>query len=110
MGRIANCPGESVPLPATVDNTDENYLETKNIGLQGTHCISGTCTGVVVATGDNTVFGRIAQLTNEPKKGLSTLEREVFNFVMIICSAMLLMIIIVIIIWYVLWICYEHWC
>ncbi|KAH6894216.1 hypothetical protein B0T10DRAFT_527113 [Thelonectria olida] len=91
--------GESVPLPATVNNTDENYLETKNIGLQGTHCISGTCTGVVVSTGDTTVFGRIAQLTNEPKKGLSTLEREVFNFVMVICSIMVLMIIIVVIIW-----------
>ncbi|KAH8729495.1 hypothetical protein BGZ61DRAFT_491819 [Ilyonectria robusta] len=91
--------GESAPLQATVDSTDDNYLETKCIGLQGTHCASGTCTGVVVATGDTTVFGRIAQLTNKPKTGLTTLEREVFHFVMVICSIMLLMIIIVIIIW-----------
>ncbi|KAF4839603.1 Sodium/potassium-transporting ATPase subunit alpha-A [Colletotrichum siamense] len=91
--------GESVPLPAAVDSTDNNYLETRCIGLQGTHCVSGTCTGVVVATGDNTIFGRIAKLTNEPKKGLTTLEREVLHFVLIICSIMFLMIVLVLIVW-----------
>ena len=84
----SNSIGESFPLAATVDYTDKNYLETKNIGLQGTHCASGTCTGVVVATGGRTVFGRIAKLTNEPKKGQTPIEREVLNFVYIICSIM----------------------
>jgi sodium/potassium-transporting ATPase subunit alpha len=91
--------GESVPLAATVDCTDKNYLETKNIGLQGTHCSSGTCKGVVVATGGRTVFGRIARLANEPKKGLTPLEREVLNLVWIICSIMFTMIVIVVVIW-----------
>ncbi|RBQ79736.1 hypothetical protein VDGD_02927 [Verticillium dahliae] len=91
--------GESVPLAATVDSTSENYLETRCIGLQGTHCVSGTCIGVVVATGDKTIFGRIAKLTNEPKKGLTTLEREVLHFVLIICAVMLSVIVLVIIIW-----------
>lgn len=91
--------GESVALAALVNCTDSNYLETKNIGLQGTHCSSGTCTGIVVATGNRTVFGRIAKLTNEPKKGLSPLEREVPNFVYVICSIMLIMIVIVIAVW-----------
>ena len=91
--------GESVALAALVNCTDNNYLETKNIGLQGTHCSSGTCTGIVVATGNRTVFGRIAKLTNEPKKGLSPLEREVPNFVYVICSIMLIMIVIVIAVW-----------
>lgn len=40
--------GESVPLAASVDSTDDNYLETRCIGMQGTHCISGSCTGLVV--------------------------------------------------------------
>lgn len=93
------CPGESVPLAATVDSTDKNYLETKNIGLQGTHCVSGTCVGVVVATGNRTVFGRIAKLTNEPQTGMSTLEREVLNFVLIICSIMVVMIVLVLVLW-----------
>ncbi|KAF3760352.1 calcium ATPase [Cryphonectria parasitica EP155] len=99
--------GESVPLSAAVDSTDKNYLETKNIGLQGTHCVSGTCTGVVVATGNRTVFGRIAKLTSEPKTGMTTLEREVLNFVLIICSIMAIMIIIVLILW-AAWLRKEH--
>lgn len=88
-----------MPLSATVDSTDNNYLETKCIGLQGTHCVSGTCTSIVVATGNRTVFGRIAKLANEPKKGLTTLEREVRNFVVIICSFIFSMIVVVVILW-----------
>jgi sodium/potassium-transporting ATPase subunit alpha len=88
-----------LPLPGTVENTDENYLETRCIGLQGTHCISGSGIGVVVATGDKTVFGRIAKLTNEPSTGFTPLEKEVFKFVIIIFSIMLFMIILIIIVW-----------
>ncbi|KAK9423576.1 putative Cation-transporting P-type ATPase N-terminal domain-containing protein [Seiridium unicorne] len=91
--------GESVALAAAVDSTDDNYLETKNIGLQGTHCTSGSCTGIVVCTGDRTVFGRIANLTNEPKAKMTTLEREVLYFVTIICSIMFTMIVIVLVVW-----------
>ncbi|OIW27831.1 Na+/H+/K+ antiporter P-type ATPase [Coniochaeta ligniaria NRRL 30616] len=91
--------GESVPLAATVDSTDDNYLETKCIGLQGTHCTSGKCTGLVVSTGDKTVFGRIAQLTNEPKSKMTTLEREIMYFVFVICAFMFSMISLVLILW-----------
>ncbi len=91
--------GESLPLSGTVNSTDDNYLETRCIGMQGTHCISGSAIGVVVATGDKTVFGRIAKLTNEPKTGMTTLEREILNFVIIIVSIMLTMIIVVIVVW-----------
>lgn len=91
--------GESRPVPATVDHTEVNYLETHNIGLQGTHCITGSGTGVVVATGDKTVFGRIATLTNEPKTKMTTLEREVLYFVFFICAIMLTMIVVVLVVW-----------
>ncbi|KAI0842402.1 calcium ATPase [Hypoxylon sp. FL0890] len=91
--------GESLPIAATVNSTDDNYLETRCIGLQGTHCVSGSCTGLVVATGDRTVFGRIAALTNEPKSKMTTLEKEVLYFVIIICSIMLAMITVVLIVW-----------
>lgn len=93
--------GESLPLPGTVENTNDNFLETRCIGLQGTHCISGSGVGVVIGTGDKTVFGRIAKLTNEPKTGWTTLEKEVFNFVLVIFSIMLFMIVLVIIVWQV---------
>ncbi|GAW25833.1 putative K antiporter P-type ATPase [Rosellinia necatrix] len=91
--------GESAPLAASVDSTDDNYLETRCIGMQGTHCVSGSCTGLVVATGDRTVFGRIAALTQEPKTKLTTLEKEILYFVLIICSIMLTMITVVILAW-----------
>ena len=39
-------------------------------------------------------------MTNEPKTGLTTLEKEVLNFVIIICSIMFSMMVVVIIIWY----------
>jgi sodium/potassium-transporting ATPase subunit alpha len=91
--------GESVPLAATVDSTDDNYLETKCIGLQGTHCTSGKCTGLVVSTGDKTVFGRIAKLTNEPKTTMTTLEREILYFVFVICGIMFVMVSLVLILW-----------
>ncbi|KAJ4129766.1 hypothetical protein NW768_006735 [Fusarium equiseti] len=91
--------GESKPVAGTVDHTDTNYLETHNIGLQGTHCILGSCVGIVVATGDRTVFGRIASLTNEPKVKMTTLEKEVFYFVIIIASIMIVMITLVCVIW-----------
>ncbi|RDL34359.1 putative calcium-transporting ATPase [Venustampulla echinocandica] len=91
--------GESLPLQGSVDSTDENYLETKCIGLQGTHCISGSAVGVVVSTGDSTVFGKIAKMTNTPKTDLTPLEREIMSFVIIICSSMLVMIVLVVIIW-----------
>lgn len=82
-----------------MDSTEENYLETHNIGLQGTHCVSGNAVAVVVSTGDSTVFGRIAKLASEPKTGLTTLEQEVLRFVALIVAIMLTMIIIVIIVW-----------
>ncbi|KAF4595445.1 ATPase, P-type, transmembrane domain protein [Ophiocordyceps camponoti-floridani] len=91
--------GESRPVAATVDHTDDNYLETLNIGLQGTHCIVGSGIGIVVATGDGTVFGRIASLTNEPKGKMTTLEREVLYFVLFICAIMFTMIALVLILW-----------
>lgn len=96
---LTECTGESLPLAGTVDTTDDNYLETKCIGLQGTHCISGSGTGVVVSTGDATVFGKIAKMTNAPKSGLTPLEKEILNFVIVICSIMFTMIILVIIVW-----------
>ncbi|KAI9829584.1 MAG: hypothetical protein M1819_006089 [Sarea resinae] len=91
--------GEALPIRGTVDSTDNNYLETACIGLAGTHCVSGSCVGVVVATGDRSVFGRIAKLTSAPKTGLTTLEREIYYFVALIVSLMLVMVIIVIAVW-----------
>ncbi|KAI1821491.1 hypothetical protein F4861DRAFT_541901 [Xylaria intraflava] len=99
--------GESVPLAATVDSTDDNYLETRCIGLQGTHCVAGSCVGLIVETGDRTVFGRLAVLTQAPNTALTTLEREILYFVLIIVGIMFAMDAIILLVWG-LWLRPKH--
>lgn len=84
--------GEPAPLLGSVNSTDDNYLETACIGLAGTHCVSGSAWGLVVETGDRTVFGRIAKLTSAPKAGLTPLQKEILIFVGIIVALMLTMV------------------
>ncbi|KAH7381738.1 hypothetical protein BKA66DRAFT_419220 [Pyrenochaeta sp. MPI-SDFR-AT-0127] len=99
--------GESEPVLATIDSTEDNYLETNNIGLQGTHCISGSCLGVCVATGDNTIFGRIAKLTSDPKTGMTPLQKEILRFVMIISLFITCVVILIVILW-AAWLRKDH--
>jgi sodium/potassium-transporting ATPase subunit alpha len=99
--------GESAPIPGTVDSTDLNYLETHCIGMQGTHCISGSAKGICVSTGDKTVFGKIAKLTNTPKTGTTLLQKEILRFIIIICSLMIFFNIVVIICW-AAWLRKDH--
>ncbi|QRW07373.1 sodium/potassium-transporting ATPase subunit alpha [Ceratobasidium sp. AG-Ba] len=99
--------GESEPIPATVHHTDANFLETRNIALQGTYCVSGSGMGVVVQVGDGTVFGRIARLSTSPATtgrnsltaGLTTLQREILRFVLIIAGCATLFAVIIVILW-----------
>ncbi|KAK6611113.1 Na+/H+/K+ antiporter P-type ATPase [Botrytis cinerea] len=99
--------GESQPIAGSIENTDLNYLETQNIGMQGTHCISGSAIGVTVSTGDKTVFGKIAKLTNTPKTGMTTLQKEILRFIIIICSIMIFFNIVVIVCWSA-WLRHSH--
>ncbi|KAJ5088869.1 hypothetical protein N7456_012485 [Penicillium angulare] len=91
--------GESSPVKGSIDSTSDNYLETCCIGLQGTHCVSGKATGIVVATGDSTVFGRIAKLAGEPSTGLTTIEKEILRFVGLIFIIMITWIVILAAVW-----------
>ncbi|KAK0933860.1 hypothetical protein LTR29_014548 [Friedmanniomyces endolithicus] len=91
--------GETMPLLGSVESTDVNYLETACIGMAGTHCVSGSAWGLVLETGDRTVFGRIAKLTSAPKGGLTPLQKGILYFVGLIVALMLFMIIMVIIVW-----------
>ncbi|KAF3937610.1 hypothetical protein ABW19_dt0204145 [Dactylella cylindrospora] len=91
--------GESVPVPGTLECTDKNMLETHNVGLQGTHCISGSGLAVCIATGPRTIFGRIAQLAAAPNTERTTLQKEILRFVIIIVTLMVLSNLIVIGLW-----------
>lgn len=99
--------GEGIAVPGTTHPTSENFLETRNIGLQGTYCTSGCCKGVVIATGDSTVFGRIAKLSATGGPTLTTLERDVFRFVIIIGLIALIAGLTIVIVW-VAWLRRSH--
>ncbi|PPQ70421.1 hypothetical protein CVT24_013171 [Panaeolus cyanescens] len=91
--------GESEPISGQVKMTDENFLETRNIALQGTHCVNGSGVGVVIQTGDRTVFGTIASLSSMEQSRLTTLQRELLRFVVIIASLATLVAVIMVILW-----------
>ena len=50
-------------------------MESRNVGMQGTHIVSGNGVGLVIQTGDSTVFGRIAKLSSTGSSGLTTLQK-----------------------------------
>ncbi|KAI1791319.1 sodium-potassium ATPase [Ganoderma leucocontextum] len=91
--------GESEPVAGRVDATTKNFLETKNIALQGTHCVSGSGVGLVIQTGDNAVFGRIAKLSSMESSGMTTLQREVLFLVMLIASLATAIAVLLVILW-----------
>lgn len=78
--------GESEPLSRTVECTNEKSpLETKNLAFFGTTCADGTGKGVVINTGDRTVIGAIAKLTNTTQSEQTTLGKEINRFIKMIC-------------------------
>ncbi|KAL4929772.1 cation-translocating P-type ATPase [Aspergillus undulatus] len=91
--------GESEPIHGTVESTNQNFLETNNVGLQGTYCVSGAALGTVVATGDLTVFGRIASLSNKRRSDFTPMQKEIFRFVLIIISLVVTFVLVIVIVW-----------
>lgn len=70
--------GESNPIRKNFEALKEevSYLEAENMIFTGTTVDSGTCHCVVVATGMNSEFGKIADLTQNTEKTLSPLQKE----------------------------------
>lgn len=99
--------GESEAIQGTIEQTDSNFLETKNIGLQGTLCVGGSGLGAVIQAGDSTVFGRIARLSSTGAPAFTTLQKEIFRFVLIIISIAITISVIIIILWAV-WLRKDH--
>ncbi|XP_061550274.1 sodium/potassium-transporting ATPase subunit alpha-2 isoform X1 [Phycodurus eques] len=76
--------GESEPQTRSPDFTHHNPLETRNICFFSTNCVEGTVRGVVIATGDRTVMGRIATLASELEVGRTPINIEIEHFIHII--------------------------
>ncbi|XP_066575535.1 sodium/potassium-transporting ATPase subunit alpha-3b isoform X2 [Amia ocellicauda] len=76
--------GESEPQTRSPDCTHDNPLETRNIAFFSTNCVEGTARGIVVATGDRTVMGRIATLTSGLETGKTPIAKEIEHFIHLI--------------------------
>ncbi|KAJ3019530.1 hypothetical protein HKX48_002007 [Thoreauomyces humboldtii] len=76
--------GESEPQDRTPENSQKNPLEATNLAFNSTLLVAGECYGVVIRTGDATVLGQIAGLTQGEKKRISPLTKEIDDFVWII--------------------------
>ncbi|KAG0699620.1 hypothetical protein DFH29DRAFT_936038 [Suillus ampliporus] len=78
--------GESDMVPGSLDATSDNALETRNLALTSTFVTQGTCNGVVFATGDRTVMGRLVRMSGETKFKLTTIQKEIWFFTKVISS------------------------
>ncbi len=75
--------GESDPLTRSVHMTSDDPLETANLSFFGCLAVDGTAEGIVIATGSDTVFGRIVLLTTEgdADENKTTLQMDMHHFV-----------------------------
>lgn len=83
--------GESEPVEKYGSNTKQtskNPLEFSNLGFMGSNVISGSATGVVLATGDYTFFGSMAKSITGKKvvtsfeKGINSVSWVLIRFMM----------------------------
>ncbi|KAJ2851579.1 hypothetical protein IWW36_001063 [Coemansia brasiliensis] len=73
--------GTPDPTIGTLGYTSTNYLETRNMAMMGANVTQGQCVGVVVATGDRTVLGRIGRLVTSKQTERTLLQIEVQRLV-----------------------------
>lgn len=84
----ATLTGESRPVRRSEQGeTSDEILDAENIVLAGTTVASGNCSGVVFATGKNTQFGRIAELTEQVKKRSNPMQIEITRITRILTLA-----------------------
>ncbi|MCL1876544.1 magnesium-translocating P-type ATPase [Candidatus Saccharibacteria bacterium] len=86
--------GESEPVEKTTDAVlDESIslTEMPNLTFMGSNVVSGSATGVVVATGKDTIFGEMAQSVNE-KPAKTSFEKGVNSVSWVLIRFMLVMV------------------
>ena len=91
--------GESDAIEASITTTDDNFLESKNIAFMGTHVVQGSCTGIVVLKGNDTLMGRINKLTTGRKEKTTIIHQEISRFVRIIVALTALLALIILVVW-----------
>jgi len=80
---------EAVEKTSAILEDDSTALEKNNLAFMGTNVLSGYAKGIVVATGNDTIFGGIAQdLKKEPivtsfEKGVNEVSWVLIRFMMV---------------------------
>lgn len=82
----ASLTGESEDLERDLANKTANIFETGNVCFFGTMCTAGSGEGIVFKTGDNTVIGRIAALSQSAEAAETPLSIEITRFIKIISA------------------------
>ncbi len=75
--------GESKPAAKYEEAVDRPNLppgDRRCIAFSGTFIVRGSAKGIVVATGENTEFGKIATLVKETKKVVTPLQKNIAAF------------------------------
>ena len=86
--------GESEPvekIPEGTNSKEKSITELENIIFMGSNVISGSAVGIVVSVGNNTVFGKIAELVAE-ESPVSSFEKGVNSVSWILIRFMLVMV------------------
>lgn len=63
---------------------DENAMEATNLAFFGTNCAKGSCTGIVIRTGDKTLIGIIASLATDTKEVKTPIAIEIEHFIHVV--------------------------
>ena len=80
----ASLTGEAEELLRLATETNANVFESPNVAFFGTECKTGTGTGMVFRTGDDTAIGRIANLTDSAETKQTPLSHEIERFIILI--------------------------
>ncbi|KAB5526436.1 cation-transporting ATPase pma1 [Coniochaeta sp. 2T2.1] len=99
--------GESDEIEGTVDVTDPNFLESRNIALMGTMVVNGNGVGVVILTGSRSVMGRVAQATAGAAERPTLIQQEIWRFVRIIVCFTIVLALLILLTW-VGWLRRDH--
>jgi len=78
--------GESEPQLRSIEPTNDNILESRNMVFSGTLVQSGTGTAIIYGTGMKTQIGNIANLTKTMINQITPMHREINHFISIIST------------------------
>jgi len=92
--------GESVAIekiPSAVKGSHDTITEAPNLAFMGSNVVSGSAVGVVIATGDDTIFGDMAKNVNaKPVKTSFEIGVNAVSFLLIRFMAVMVLIVLII--------------